>query len=391
GTLVGHGTIRNSVMGQVDGAPTAEELARMRQSVRDNVKAGAVGMSSGLYYAPGSFAKPDEMIAMCGELAAFDAVYTSHIRDEGDFLLESIDEAISTAKTAGVILQISHLKSQYPRNYSKISDALSKIENARSEGVRVLADRYPYNASSTSLGSFFPRWSQKGTTEDFVNLLAGKERERELRDHLSKQEEKLQSWGNVVISSVITDKNRHMEGKSVFDAAAESKKPCFEFIRDLLIEEKNQVAMINFSMSEENLKLVLAHPHVVVGSDGNALAPYGVLGKGKPHPRSYGTFVRVLGKYVREENVLTLPAAIMKMTSLPAGQFGLLGRGMVKEGYYADLAVFDPDTVIDIADWLNPHQYPAGMEYVIVNGSIVINSGENTGQLPGHILKHNTV
>jgi len=363
----------------------------MRQSVRDNVRAGAVGMSSGLYYAPGSFAKSDEMIAVCGELAAFDAVYTSHIRDEGDFLLESIDEAISTAKAAGVSLQISHLKSQYPRNYSKISKALSKIKNARAEGVNVLADRYPYHASSTSLGSFFPRWSQKGTTEDFIKLLSGKKRERELRDHISKQEEKLQSWKNVIISSVITDKNRHMEGKSVFDAAAESQKPCFEFIRDLLIEEKNQVAMVNFSMSEDNLKQVLADPNVFIGSDGNALAPYGALGKGKPHPRSYGTFVRVLGKYAREEKVLTLPAAIRKMTSLPAEQFRLSGRGMVKEGYYADLAVFDPDTVIDKADWLNPHQYPAGMEYVIVNGSIVISGGENTGQLPGHILKHHAV
>ncbi|MFC1542204.1 amidohydrolase family protein, partial [Candidatus Latescibacterota bacterium] len=352
---------------------------------------GAVGMSSGLYYAPGSFAEKEEVIEMCKELATFGSVYASHIRDEGDYLLESLDEAISTAKAAGVSLQISHLKSQYPRNYSKITDALSKIENARREGVTVLADRYPYHASSSSLGSFFPRWSQKGTMEDFVKLLTGKEYERELRVHLTEQEKKLQSWGNVVISSVINEKNKHLEGKSVLDAAAEAKKPCFEFIRDLVIEEKNQVAMINFSMSEDNLKQVLAHPLVIVGSDGNSLAPYGALGKGKPHPRSYGTFVRVLGKYSREENVLTLQQAIKKMTSLPAEQFGLANRGKIMEGYFADLTVFNPDTVIDKADWLQPHQYPAGIEYVIVNGSIVINSGEHTGQLPGQILRNNTI
>ena len=391
GTLVGHGTIRNAVMGQVDRAPLAEELAHMSRLVREHITAGAFGMSSGLYYAPGSFAKQDEMVVLCRELATFDAVYASHMRDEGDYVLESIDEAISTAQATGVRLQISHLKAQYPRNYAKISGALAKIEDAKNGGLNILADRYPYHASSTSLGSFFPRWAQTGSDEDFVNLLATKVRERELRDHISNIEEKLQSWGNVVISSVVTEKNRHLEGKNILGAAKEAGKPCYEFIRDLLIEEQNQVAMINFSMSEDNLKRVLSHPLVVIGSDGNSLAPYGVLGKGKPHPRSYGTFVRVLGKYVREEGVLTLPQAIMKMTSMSAAQFGLDSRGLLKEGFHADLAVFDPNTVIDRADWLNPHQYPAGMEYVVVNGRIVIEGGEHTGALPGRILKHAAV
>ena len=390
-TLVGHGTIRSAIIGPEDRTPSDNELNLMKKAVRDNIKAGAVGMSTGLFYAPGSFARKEEIIELCRELAPSRSVYASHIRDEGDFLIESIDEAISIAKEAQVSLQISHLKAQYPRNYSKIHTALSKIEEAHKEGVSILADRYPYHASSTSLSSFFPRWSQQGTTDDFLTLLQDKTVEQKILAHIKKQEEKIQSWENVIISSVLTEKNKHLEGKSILQGSTEAQKPCYEFIRNLLIEENNQVAMINFSMSEDNLRLILAHPHVVIGSDGNALAPYGVLGKGKPHPRSYGTFVRVLGKYSREEKILTLPQAIQKMTSLTAQKFGLAQRGLIKEGYFADLVIFNPEKVIDKADWLNPHQYPAGIEYVIVNGQVVINRGEHTGLLPGRILRNEAV
>ncbi|MBT4483066.1 MAG: D-aminoacylase [Candidatus Latescibacteria bacterium] len=386
-THVGHGTVRESIVGFEDRKPDKNELTLMKKAVRDSMDAGAVGLSTGLYYAPGSYAETDEITELCREVAALNGVHASHIRDEGDHVVESVEEVISISEKTGVSLEIAHLKAQYSRNFSKINTVLSRITQAKNEGISILADRYPYHASSTSLGSFFPRWAQEGSTDGFMARLKDKSLDRKIREHVQEIEKKVTSWENVVISSVITEKNKHLEGKNIGQGASESGKSPYDFMRDLLIEEENQVSMINFSMSEENLKKILAHPLVVPGSDGSALAPYGALRKGKPHLRNYGTFTRVLGKFVREDKVLTLPQAIRKMTSVPAGKFGLTGRGQVKEGYFADLVVFDPDSVNDRSDWLNPHQYPVGIEYVIVNGRMVIKEGEHTGTLPGMVLK----
>jgi N-acyl-D-amino-acid deacylase len=386
-TLVGHGAIRTYVMGTNDRPPTDRETQRMRQVLRDSLGAGARGMSTGLYYAPGSFAKTEEIIALCRELVPFGGVYATHMRDEGDTLLESIDEALTIGRQSGASVQISHLKTMYPRNHAKLPAALSRIEAARKEGINVLADRYPYIASSTTLDVFFPRWAQQGATREFLARLQDRSLEPKLREHLKQIEEKIVSWNTILICSVGSEKNRGLEGKTVQQAAAEAQKPPFEFIRDLLVEENNRVDIINFAMSEDNLRKILAHPLVAVCSDGFALAPYGKLGGGKPHPRSFGTFPRVLGKYVREEKVLTLPQAVRKMTSLAADKFGLKGRGYLREGYFADLALFNPDTVADRADWLQPHRYPSGIEYVLVNGRVVINHGEHTGALPGKCLQ----
>jgi N-acyl-D-amino-acid deacylase len=386
-SFLGQGTLRGKVVGFNDQPPTQEEIQKMKALIQENMKAGVLGLSSGLEYAPGSYAQQKEIIELCREVARLNGVYATHMRDEGNELLESMDETIQVARETGVSLQISHFKAAYSGNWSKIDAALRKVDRAREEGIRILADRYPYIAGSTGLSFYFPLWARQGTTSEFVGRLKNPDLDSKLRQHIKKQEKKLGSWDKVVICSVSLDKNKFLEGKNVLEGARETQKKPYEFMRDLLIEEENRVGMIIFMMKEENLKKVLSHPRVVLGSDGDAVAPYGILHKGKPHPRFYGTFPRVLGKYARDEKLFDLPRAIQKMTSLTASKFGFSGRGQINKGYFADLVVFNPDTVRDSATWKDPHQYPVGIPYVIVNGKVVIDEGEHTGELSGKILK----
>jgi len=386
-TLVGHGAVRGTAMGLNDRAPSPEELEKMKALVAEAMRQGALGMSSGLGYTPGSFAAPAELIELNKVVASLGGVYATHMRSEGDGVLESIEETIGTAKAAGVSLQISHLKVAYPANWDKIDGALGLIEGARESGLEIGCDRYTYIASSTGLDSLFPDWLRQGTSADIIARLKDPKQEAKLRQALDGYESRIGSWDRVLVSAVVTEKNRGVEGLSVLEASRAAGKPPFEFVRDLLVEENDQVGMINFTMNEENLKRFLAHPLVGVGSDGEARAPYGVLSRGKPHPRSYGTFARYLGKYVREERVLPLETAIMKITSRVARKFGLDKRGSISEGSFADLAVFDPDKVIDRATWSDPHQFAVGVVHVLVNGVPVIADAEHTGKLPGRILK----
>jgi len=386
-TLLGHGNLRGEVVGYYDRPPTEKEMYQMKKQVRENLKSGALGMSSGLEYAPGSYADTIELTELCHEIAHARGVYATHMRDEGDKLLESIEEAIQISKKTGVSLQISHLKVAYQRNWSKIDDAITKIEAAAKKGINILADRYPYVAGSTGLSYFFPLWSKQGTTKEFIAKLKDPNLDSKIRNHLKEQEKKLGSWDKVLISSVFTEKNKPFEGKNILETAGKIRKEPYEFIRDLLIEEENRVSMILFFASEDNLKRILAHPLVVIGADGSAVAPYGILNKGNPHPRLYGTFPRVLGRYARQEKIFTLSQAIKKMTSLTARKFNLHRRGQIRQGYFADLTLFDPDTVMDSAVWTQPKQYPKGIETVIVNGRIVVDKGNHTGVLAGIILK----
>ncbi len=386
-TLVGHGDIRGSAMGYGDRPPSAEELDKMRDLVRQNLLDGAVGLSSGLEYTPGSFARPAELSALCRVVAEKGGVYSTHMRDEGDRLLESLDESIGVARESGVSLEISHFKVAYPRNWSKIDEALARIEAARKEGLNIFCDRYPYIAGATSLSFYFPAWAREGTNADFLKRLQDSSLEPKLREHLAEAEKKLGSWDKVVISDVVSAKNKFAEGKNILEAAAAAGKEPYIFMRDVLIEEKGRVGIVIFMMKEENLKRILAHPLVSVGTDGSSLAPYGPLGLGKPHPRHYGTFPRVLGKYIRQEKILPWETMIRKMTSVAAEKFHFAKRGLVKKGCFADLVVFNPDTVLDKATWVEPHQYPVGIEYVLVNGQVVVERGEHTGRLPGKILK----
>ena len=386
-SLVGQGTIRGVAMGFNDRPPSENELERMKLMVAENIEGGAIGLSTGLEYAPGSYAKSNEIEELCRVAARYGGVYATHMRDEGDRLLESLDESIDVAEKTGVSLQISHFKIAYPRNWHKVDDALAKVEKAKEDGVAIFCDRYPYIAGSTGLSFYFPLWARQGTTEEFLARLKDPQLENRIRSYLSEQEKKLGSWDKVVISSVVSEENKKFEGKSVLEGAKETGKTPHEFMRDLLIEEKNRVEMVTFMMKEENLKKILAHPLVGVGTDGSAVAPYGLLHKGKPHPRLYGTFPRVLGKYIREEKILSLPEMLKKMTSLPAQKFGFMRRGILKQEFYADVVIFDRDKVIDKATWTDPHQYPDGIEYVIVNGKVVIERGNHTGNLPGRVLR----
>jgi N-acyl-D-amino-acid deacylase len=309
------------------------------------------------------------------------------MRDEGDYLIESLDETFEIARRADIPVQIAHFKISAPRNWDKIDAALLKIEEAKGDGIEIFCDRYPYIAGSTGLSAYFPRWSKEGTTEEFLARLQDKTLEKRLREAIAEQEEKLGSWDKVLIASVVTDKNKSVEGKNVLENANQTGKTPFDFMRDLLIEEKNRVGMISFTMTEENLKRILAHSLVGVGTDGSAVAPYGPLGRGKPHPRLYGTFPRVLGKYVREEKIVPLPEMLKKITSIPARRFGFDKRGVLEPDHHADIVIFDEDNVIDEATWTDPHQYSIGIEYVLVNGQVAIERSEHTGALPGKVLR----
>lgn len=387
GTLVGQGTIRGAATGFNDRAPKPAELEKMKALVSENLKNGALGLSSGLEYTPGSFAQPDELVELCKIVARAGGVYATHMRDEGDTLIESLMETIDVAKKSGVSVQISHFKVAYPRNWGKIDAAIVKIEEAKKNGIDIFCDRYPYIAGATSLDFNFPLWARQGTTEEFLSRLKDPYQDAKLRSYVAEREKKLESWDKVVISYVLTEKNKKFEGKNILEASREAGKPPYEFMRDLLIEEDDQVGMVIFMMKEKNLTRILAHPLVGIGTDGEARAPYGLLGRGKPHPRVYGTFPRAIGKYVREEKLLKLEEMLKKMTSVPAKRFGLQKRGVVQAENIADLVIFDPDKIIDKATWKEPHQYPAGVEYVLVNGEIVIDKGSHTGKLPGKILR----
>jgi N-acyl-D-amino-acid deacylase len=386
-SLVGHGTIRGAAMGFNDRPPTGEELETMKAMVADNLDRGAVGLSTGLIYEPGIYANTDEIAELCTVAAQHGGIYATHMRDEGDHLIESLDETFEIARTAGIPVQISHFKIGYPRNWNKVGMALQKVEEADNEGVDIYCDRYPYIAGSTGLSAYFPRWAKEGTTEEFLARLQDPSLESRLREDIAMREEKLGSWDKVLIASVVTAENKSFQGRSVLENANQIGKDPYDFMRDLLLDEKGRVGMVSFTMNEENLRQILAHPLVGVGTDGSAIAPYGVLGEGNPHPRLYGTFPRVLGKYVREEKIVPLAEMVKKMTSIPARRFGLDKRGVLTPENHADIVIFDESNVIDKATWTEPHQYPAGIEYVLVNGQVVIERGEHTSALPGKVLR----
>jgi len=386
-TLVGNGPIRSAVVGLDDRAATPAEIERMRTLVAEHLLSGAFGLSSGLEYQPSGFARPDEITELCRVVAEFSGVYATHMRDEGDGLLESLDESVAAARASGVKLQISHFKAAYIRNWAKLGAALAKLEQVRREGVDVFCDRYPYIAASTGLSFYFPKWTKEGTTEDFLSRLKDPALEARIRAHVDEQREKLGSWANVVISSVASDKNRRLQGLDIARAAQAAGLDPYVFMKNLILEERDQVGMVTFIMNEDNLKRILAHPLVGVGCDGSAVAPYGILSRDKPHPRSYGTFPRTLGRYVREEKLLPLEAMIRKITSVPAARFGFAGRGALKAGYHADLVVFDPEKIEDRATFTDPHRYPDGIRCVIVNGRVTVADNRHTGELAGQVLR----
>ena len=388
-TFVGHGTVRGAAMGYGDRAASAEELERMKALVGEAMAGGALGLSSGLEYTPGSFGSTAELIELGRVAARTGGVYATHMRDEEAGILEAVAEALRIARETPIRLQISHLKIGFAVNWPKLAALMDMLEKARAEGIDFRCDRYPYIAGATSLSTLFPLWAREGGTESFIARLKDPGLDARLRADLAKQEEGYGSWDRILISEVASDKNRAVEGRSVLEAAAEAGKPPYDFMRDLLIEEKNRVDMISFYGHEDVLKRILAHPLVGVGADGRAVAPYGPLSKGKPHPRYYGTFPRVLGKYVRDEKLVPLEEMIRKMTAMPAAHMGFVRRGMLKVGWAADVCVFDPARIADRATFSEPAVYPEGIDRVIVNGEVVVDGGQHTGRLPGKVLRKN--
>ena len=387
-TFTGHGTLRSYVMGKNDIQASPEQLKEMKDILERSMADGSFGLSTGLEYAPGSYSSTKELIELNKVVSRNGGIHATHIRSEDDHVEEAIQEAIQICKQAEVSTQISHLKACNHANWHKVDHLLEMIHTAADSGLPVSADRYPYIAYSTGLTMFLPLWSRQGSTEEILSRLQDKATVQKIKDYVEDKGQGIGGWDRVIISSCFSEKNRIWEGKSVHTCATELSTTPFEFISNILLEEKNRVQIVGFAMDEDNLKKVLSSSFVMIGSDGTAVAPYGKLAEGKPHPRYYGTFPRVLGKYSRDDKIFDLATAVRKMTSMPAAKLGLQNRGLIAKDYFADLVLFNPETVIDNASFVDPHQFPSGIEYVIVNGKITIKNGKHTGAQAGTVIRH---
>jgi N-acyl-D-amino-acid deacylase len=383
--LVGHGTVRLVVMGSGDGRPTADQLQAMAFEVRRAMDEGAVGFSTGLIYAPGVFADTDELVALtrvAGEAGGF---YASHIRGEGETLLTAISEAIDIGRRASVPVEVSHLKAAGRSNWPQMAQAIELIEAARAEGLDVTADMYPYPAGSTALSALLPAWVHAGGREPLLARLSDPADHARIRAALDGPGMARDAgWEGIAIAGCPA--RPEYEGQTLAGIAASLGVSPGEAVIEILRQAKGDVDMVLFMMSEENVALGLQRPWVMIGSDGEGRAAQGPYATGKPHPRNYGTCPRFLGHYVRDRGLLSLPEAIRKMTSLPATKLGLRDRGRLEPGAVADVVVFDPATIADTATFAEPHRYPRGIPWVLVNGEPVIARGQHTGSRPGRVL-----
>lgn len=386
-SMVGLGTVREVVIGEKDRPATSAELHEMRALVEGALAQGACGASSGLEYTPNAFASISEETELCRPLAARGLPYATHMRNEADTLLEAMDEAIAIAKGAGCPLQISHLKTEGPRNFHKIDAALERIEAVKKEGLDVAFDRYPYIAYSTGLTTLFPTWSRDGGNAAFVKRLGDPAVAERIRREVLEKIELIGGWHNVMVTSVGNDADKGAEGKRMDEYAREVGADPYQVTSALLVRSGGSVGMVGFAMSEENTARFLAHPLGMVCSDGRAFATDGPTRRGSPHPRGIGTFPRVLGHYVRERKALTLAQAIYKMTAFPASRVKLRDRGRLAQGFAADVVIFDPATVRDRGDFANPFQYPEGIRAVIVNGEVALRDGQRSEKRSGKALR----
>ena len=387
-TFTGHGSLRSYAVGKNDVSPTSEQLKEMKKIIDKTMREGSFGLSTGLEYAPGSYAKTEELIELSKVVAQNGGIYNTHMRNEDDTVLEAIDEAIRICREAKVSLEIAHIKACNQANWHKVEKMLEMLDNANRDGLPVKADRYPYVAYGTGLSTFIPLWARQGNTDEIIARLEDRKQISKIIRYAQSRGDRIGGWDRVMISSCRNENNKHYEGMNIRECAIESGIAETEFIRRLLIEERLKPGIVGFAMDEQNLCKVLSSPYVMIGSDGNAVSPYGKLGKGKPHPRYYGTFARVLGKYCREEKCLELPTAIKKMTSMPAEKLGLKERGVLRKGNYADITIFNPNTILDRATFTNPHQTATGIEYVIVNGQLTVDKGKHTDKRSGKVLRH---
>src|SRR5438034_7664150 len=392
-SFLGATTVREYVIGLEDKQTTPQQLDQMRELVRQAMKEGALGIGSALIYPPAFYAKTDELIELCKVAAKYQGKYISHMRSEGNRLLEALDELLRISREAGIPAEVYHIKAAGQSNWGKIDNLLSRIEAAQKEGLKITADMYTYTAGGTGLDACLPPWTEDG---GYPALF------KRLRDPATREKIKAQvqtpsdEWENmylaagspehILLSEFKSQKLKPLTGKTLAEVAKMGGKDSIDTAMDLIAEDESRIGTIYFMISEENIKKELAKPWISFGSDEASQAPEGVFLKSNPHPRAYGNFARVLGKYVRDEKVVSLTEAVRRLSGLPATNLGLDHRGFLKEGMFADVVVFDPATIADRATFEKPHQYAVGVKHVFVNGVQVLRDGEHTGAKPGRAL-----
>jgi N-acyl-D-amino-acid deacylase len=393
-SFIGAETPREHVIGHEDREPTPEELARMQDLVRQAMREGALGVASSLIYPPGSFARTDELIALAAAAAEFNGLYASHVRGEGAHLLSAIEELITISRETGIRAEIYHLKASGKENWPLFDRAIARVEQARVEGLAITADVYTYPAGSTGLNASMPPWVQEGGFAASLERMKDPELRRRIVREMGQESDQ---WENLYLGAGSPDnillvgfKNPELKpltGKTLAEVAAQRGTPPEETAMDLIFEDESRVGTVYFSQSEDNLRRAIALPWVSFCSDAAALAPEAVFLRSSTHPRAYGSFARLLGRYVRDERLLPLAEAIRKLTSLPAANLKLERRGLLRDGFYADVVAFDPDAIQDHATFTEPHQYATGVVHLFVNGIQVLQDGEHTGAKPGRVVR----
>jgi len=387
-SFIGTATVRIYTVGYEDRPPTPVELDSMRMLVRQAMEEGAMGVSSALQYVPASFAKPDELTALASEAKAYDGMYITHVRDEGTGLLPAIDEMLDVADKTGVRVEIYHLKQSGKASWNLLDDVTRKIDSSRTAGLQITADMYNYIASSTGFDIVMPAWVQEGGFDSWVTRLKDPVIRRKIAPEIRKSVmERTGSAEKVLVIGFNNDSLKYLTGKTLAEIALKRKKSPEETIMDLVIDDGSRVGVVYFSMSEDNVKRQIALPWMSFCSDGGSYSTEGVFLKYSTHPRAYGNFSRLLGKYVRDEKVITLEEAVHKLSEFPATNLKLKKRGSLKQDYYADIVIFDKDKINDNATFDKPHQYSTGMVHVFVNGVQVIKDGDHTGATPGRVVR----
>lgn len=393
-SFIGATTVRINHIGYEDRAPTDEEMESMKAMVRQAMEDGALGVGSSLIYAPAFYSSTEELIELCKVASEYDGMYISHMRSEGNRLLESIDELMRIANEANIRAEIYHLKMSGKENWKKYDDVVKKIDSARAAGLHITTDMYTYVAGATGLDASMPPWVQEGGydkwSERLQNPAIRKKVLEEMRTPTDEWENLMLAAGtpdNLLLVGFENDSLRHYTGKTLTEVAKIHGKSPEETAMDLVVADGSRVGTVYFLMTEDNVKKQVALPYMSFGSDAGSMAPEGVFMNSSTHPRAYGNFARVLGKYVRDENVISIEEAVRKLTSLPASNLKINKRGSLTEGYFADLAIFNPDTIQDHATFAEPHQYSTGMVHVFVNGQQVLKDGEHTGATPGQVVR----
>jgi N-acyl-D-amino-acid deacylase len=393
-SFIGATTVRIHELGYANRLPNEDELARMQNLVRAAMEEGALGVGSSLIYAPANYSSTEELIALCKVAGEYGGMYITHMRSEGDNILRAVDETIRIAREAGLPAEIYHLKMAGEKNWGKLDSVLARIQSANDSGLKITADMYTYPAGATGLDASMPPWVQEGGLNAWIKRLKDPKVRKRALDEMRKPSKE---WENlllmagsperVLLLSFTNDSLKRFTGKSLADVAAIYGKSPEETAMDLVIADSSRVGTAYFMMNEENIKRQIALPYVSFGSDAGAPTAAGIFLKSSDHPRAYGNFARLLGKYVRDEKVIPLAEAIRKLTSLPASNLKIKRRGALQNGYFADVVVFDPATIQDHATFEKPHQYSTGMKHVFVNGVQVLADGEHTGARPGRVVR----